>query len=462
MAKFVFDMPADCPPELRDPLREAWLTGAFDSVPVPTDRQSTARQLTLERTENESSYVCAILPLESGSRVVTSATLRSTPQPYQPLVELARGALNRVRQFVGVLASAGFEFPEEFTAQLRAVTKQFGQLVLGLASSPQAAEVIHHSTVLGDRCAELLTSYRLKTRTSAGPLTTKVGCRLSRALPPAEQLLYTELFNAIRIVPDWSQIEAKESVYQWGQLDALVDWATANKLDISFGPLIDLTDGQFPAWFKGWRGDLPNLAAFASDFVGSVIQRYHDRVRMWHIFAGFNQADTLGLGEDDRLRFAARLLETVQEMDPSSARSFGIAQPWGEYLTNEELTYGPYVFADTLLRVGYQLHGLELELLSGGRGKRSQRPAPPRDALDLVHQMELFDNLGLPLKVVLGYGAEQLAATALAAPSLRGLYWDTWSEADPCSRHPDQALVNVLGDPTQHYHHLMQLRKSWC
>ena len=458
MAHFAFELPSSLPAPQREALLSGWLAGSFDSVPVPTVRDVKGQTIRVDRTENESAYFCTAWPLSQNPRVVSSATLRPNAGPYRPLVELARGSVNRVRQFVSVLGAAGFDFPAEFRNDLAEMTRNFGRLTLGTDSAASGAGVIEHACRLADDCASLLTNYRLNARSQAGPLPTQLGCRLSRPLPPDEQKLYLKSFNAVRIVPDWNAIEPKESQFKWNSLDTLVNWAVENKLAISFGPLIDLTDGRFPSWFGQWKGDLPNLAAFATDFVGTMILRYKKQVRSWMVFAGFNHGDALGLGEDDRLRFAARLLETVQELDPPAERSFSVAQPWGEYLTHEDLTYAPFVFADTLLRVGYELHGLELEILGPGN---SQRGAVQRDALDGIHQFELYDNLGLPMQTLLGYGSDSLVPTAMAAPSMKSVMWDTWSTADPCARSPQSALVSPTGDPLPALAHFAKLRDDW-
>jgi hypothetical protein len=458
MAHFAFELPSSLPAPQREALLSGWLSGSFDSVPVPTVRDVKGQTIRVDRTENESAYFCTAWPLPKSPRVVSSATLRPNAGPYRPLVELARGSVNRVRQFVSVLGSAGFDFPTEFRNDLAEMTRNFGRLTLGTDTTASGAGVIEHACRLADDCASLLTNYRFNARSQAGPLTTQLGCRLSRPLSPNEQQLYLKSFNAVRIVPDWSAIEPKESQFKWNSLDTLVNWASDNKLAISFGPLIDLTDGRFPSWFGQWQGDFPSLVAFASDFVATMILRYKKQVRSWMVFAGFNHGDTLGLGEDDRLRFAARLLETVQELDPAAERSFSVAQPWGEYLTQEELTYAPFVFADTLLRVGYELHGLELEILGPSN---SQRGAVQRDALDGIHQFELYDNLGLPMQTLLGYGSDSLVPTAMAVPSMKSVIWDTWSTADPCARSPQSALVSPTGDPLPALAHFTKLLDEW-
>ena len=108
----------------------------------------------------------------------------------------------------------------------------------------------------------------------------------------------------MRIIPEWKRIEKEEANFDWSQLDPLIRWAEVAGLAISIGPLADLSAETIPDWILASAGDFPNLAAFFSDFVGTLVARYRDNCRHWELFSGFNHADALGLGEDDRLRLA--------------------------------------------------------------------------------------------------------------------------------------------------------------
>jgi Glycosyl hydrolase family 10 len=378
-------------------------------------------RFTLARAENESGYLCVPWPTAAGEvRVVSSATLRLTDAPYTTLLELARGAVNRVRSVVAALTSAGLTLPTGLSDDVTRITRDFGKMVAEVESGTAfACRVIDTAATVADRCTASLTEYRLNARKQThGPLPTRLGCRLSRPLSPRETDLYTDAFNAVRIVPDWRAIEGNEAVFDWSTIDPLVEWATAADLDVSVGPLVDLADGRFPDWMAGWHGDLPNLAAFLTDFLATVMSRYRDRVRTWHVFAGFNHSDVLGLVEDDRLRLAARILETAQELDPKADRVISLSQPWGDYLTSEEMTYSPLVFADTLLRAGLRATTIEMELI-GGSGRRG---GERRDTLDAIHLFELIDSLGLPLEVVTSGPGVDMLTTAVAAPSVRAAH----------------------------------------
>lgn len=444
MGPFHFDLPPDLPPAGRAATASGWLINGYDHTPVMAARTVSNARLSLVRDETESSHLAAAWPTADGPRTVTTATLRPRPEPYQLLVELARGAVNRVRTFAAELATVNVALPPSLAAELAAVSRSFGRTVLGTSDDPSdhPEAVMAAAGRVADGLAALLSEERFRTRAQRGPLETRFGCRVSRPLAPTDAAIYAATFNAVRLVPDWAAIEPTEAGFNWATLDPLVHWASDAGLAVSIGPIIDVADGTFPDWLRSWAGDVPTLTAFLSDFVATVVARYRQRCRVWQLLNGFNHANALGLGEDDRVKLAARLLETAREVDPDGTWLIGLAQPWGDYLAKPGHAYSPFVLVDTLLRAGFDLGGLELEILSGS----SARCSPPRDALDVVQLLESYDTLGVPLDIALGrplpdLAAVALAETCLAAPTVRAVHWDSFLVDDPATRVPGSSLL---------------------
>ena len=447
MASFSFDLPAKWPTDPRAILGRAWISGGYDNAPVPVRRRFDDRTLELVREDNESGSLSLEWPVRGESRIVATSTLRVRPEPYYLAIELARGAVNRARNLLFALQSASIPMPANLQADLSDVCRAFGRAVL--ADDPairdtHAGVVIEAASLLADRMTAALTAHRLASRLGVTkPLPTLVGCRLSSPLSPAESEDYARCFNAVRIIPKWKQIEKEESNFDWSQLDSLIRWAESAGLAISVGPLADLSAETIPDWILASAGDFPNLAAFFSDFVGTLVARYRDKCRHWELFSGFNHADALGIGEDDRLRLAGRLLETTREVDPQAHWSFGLQQPWGDYLVDSNMRYSPLGFADTLLRGGFEVAALELDLTPG----RPPRGSLPRDPLDVLQLLELFEPLNCPFDVTLAAplaadAAMSLATveTLIASPSVRAVYWDVWSAQQAHSATPGAQL----------------------
>ena len=255
-------------------------------------------------------------------------------------------------------------------------------------------------------------------------------------------------------------MEPEEAHYDWSGPDSAIAFAKAAGLPITVGPVIDLCPGMLPAWASAWESDLPTLAAFMCDFVETVIGRYKDDVRRWVVCAGFNQADSLGLDDDDRLRLAFRLFEAASQIDSNLELVLSIAQPWGDYLVDENHIISPLTFPDDLMRAGLRLSGLELEIRAG----TLPRGSLPRDLLETARLLNLFGILQLPLEITLSYPSSDrpdlektpygqtlwnpltesgltpggqaewgssFAALAMCIPHIRAVTWDNWSDTDP-------------------------------
>jgi hypothetical protein len=431
---------------LPDPLSEAsrfalersGIAAGYERSPLPIQRTLNNQELTLRKDSSDSSYLLGVWPIQGlGEQLLMSATLRDRTEPYTLLTELARGRLNHLRCQISDWESIGYTLSTAQRDELQQVTKLFGQLVMEPTSPESGAladQLLSKTYLLSESVAGTFAQQLIHTRQlDQGTLTTLVGCRLTKIPPPEEQSAFLDTFNAVRLVPLWSELESVESEYAWQPFDDLVNWAIEKNLNVSIGPIIDLAQGPFPKWFEQWSGDLPSLAAFTCDYLETIIRRYRDRVNCWQVLTGFNQTDSLSLSEDDRLRLAARLLEAARQTERDAQWIIGLAQPWGDYLSSDEYTYSPIVFADTLQRAGFTFAAIELEVLSGP----DRRASTPRDILEFYRLLELFNYMGIPLEVTLGDGTpnslerlECRSQLAMSLPNVRGIYYEAWAKRD--------------------------------
>jgi hypothetical protein len=454
--------------------------GYDDQTPLPTKVQIADGLLTLTREQNESGYLVVPWPVEPfGTVVVTSTTLRERPEPYQLLVELARGKLNQVRAQTAEWQAIGLRTGPDFDCALADATRAFGRAALALTPAEAdslATRVLEQAHGLADRLSRDYVEQMLATRHSTeGALDTRLSARHVRALRGEAADEYARAFNAASVMFRWRDVEPNEAQYDWAEADAAVAAAKAAGLPVTIGPVIDLAPGMLPAWAAAWESDLPALAAFMCDYLETAVSRYKGDVRRWVVCAGFNHADAVGLCDDDRLRLAFRLFEAAAQVDPNLELVLSVAQPWGDYLVSEDQTISPLTFPDDLIRAGVRLSAVELELRGGTRPRGSL----PRDLLDTARVLDLFGMLGLPLEVVLSlpsadapdpaaadhqqkvwrhgwragpspegqaeWGAS-LAALAMCWPQVRAVTWDNWSDADP-HLVPFGGLLDASGRP---------------
>jgi hypothetical protein len=254
---------------------------------------------------------------------------------------------------------------------------------------------------------------------------------------------------------------------------------------VTAGPLIDFSSAQLPDWLWLWERDLPSLATFMCKFVEAAVRRYRDRIRRWQLTAASNAAHVLSLNEEELLGLTYRLGETARQVDPSLELVIGVAQPWGEYMTEQNRTHSPFVFADTLIRSGLSVSALDIEVIMG----LTPRGSYCRDLLEVSRILDLYALLGVPLRVTLGYPsddgtdddadpelrvaggrwrdgftpavqadwAEWFPALALCKPFVQGVQWCHWSDAGP-HQFPHCGLLDKQGRPKPALAQLRTLR----
>lgn len=466
-------------------------SGTSDQAPVPSQLEIAAGRLTISRSVSESGFLLIPWPVgQFGILLTSTSTLRETNEPYRLLIELARGKVNQVRSQAAEWQAIGLRHAPGFEESLAETTRLFGKALLAPPSAEAdhlATRVLEQAFALADTLVREFIEQMFDTRHhEEGLLDTRLSARITGGLGEHAGE-YTRTFNAAQIGIRWRDVEPEEARYDWSGLDAAVALAKASDLPITAGPVIDLCAGMLPEWAAGWESDLPTLAAFMCDFLETVIGRYKSDIRRWVICGGFNESDSFGLDDDDRLRLAFRLFEAASQIDPNLELVLSIAQPWGDYLVNENHTISPLTFPDDLLRAGLRLSALEVEIRTG----TVTRGSLPRDLLETARLINLFGILQLPLEIVLSlpsssepdpvsnefgqtiwspasrsispegqaaWGAS-FAALAMCIPHVRAVTWGNWSDADP-HLTPSGGLIDANGLPKPLLSRLRTLRTA--
>jgi hypothetical protein len=391
------------------------MAGGPDNMPWRTEVRFPPGQMVLHRESDDSGVLVAPWKVDwpgAGPALLmgSSATLmqRASP-PYQLVVELARGKINQLRNQAADWQAGGLVLPEGLAQKVHDVAIAFGRAVCGgpadeINRRAQAAldEAYQASAQLVDAYVDQVFALRHQRQPA---LDTALSCRLCPGVlssPPLGAAL-ARAFNRAVLPLSWHLVEAEETVYRWDQADALLAWALQHGLEVSAGPLVDFSSAMLPAWLWLWEGDFPSMRTFMCRFVEAAVRRYRNRVRRWHLCAASNWASVLGLGEDELLGLTYRLGETARAVDPSLELVVGIAQPWGEYMAQNERTYSPFLFADNLIRSGLSLSALDLEVVMGVSGRGSYC----RDTLELSRLLDFYALLGVPLRVTLGYPSDR-------------------------------------------------------
>ena len=57
----------------------------------------------------------------------------------------------------------------------------------------------------------------------------------------------------------WRRVEPKEQEFNWGQLDAWVEWLTKHRVPIKAAPLVAFNEGNIPDWLYIWEHDFETV-----------------------------------------------------------------------------------------------------------------------------------------------------------------------------------------------------------
>ena len=490
MWPMTFQLPPSLPHEVAQQLQWSCLAGGPDNMPWPTDLSRHDGILTLARQTEESGHLVAPWPIDGAGQLMgTSATLMTRQQPYQLIVELARGKVNQVRCQAADWQAGGLALPADLAQRIRQATLTFGRAVCS-ANPSETIALCNQALTEAYQAAEGLVSvyvaqvFRIRhQRQDRLALCCRLGSSvLDEKLGPA----YVSAFNRAVLPLSWHQVESEETVYNWHESDQLLAWAEENGLDVSAGPLVDFSSSQLPAWLWLWEQEIPMIATFMVRFVEAAVRRYRSRIRRWQLTAASNWAHVLGLSEDNLMELTYRLVEAARSIDPALEVVVGVSQPWGEYMAVAEHTYSPFIFADNLIRTGLKLSGLNLELAMGVKGRGSYC----RDMLETSGLLDLYALLGVPLQVTLSYPASAkidadcdpemsadagwwrsgyspdsqaewasaFAELALCKPFVHSVKWAHFCDREP-HQFPNGGLVDHAGEPRPVLEALRQLRE---
>jgi GH35 family endo-1,4-beta-xylanase len=432
------------------------------------------------RSSSESCKFNVAWPIpELGTVMVQTASLPERDAPYLLAVELARGKIVQVRNQSSTWELSGIELPAEFVDESGAAHRVFARAASSQdnphTASRLALEALTHAFRAGDILSQAFAKQALASRQVRYPhLPISLGCELGTHPGEAVGQLFYTAFNAVSIPVVWTRIEQEEGTYNWSTIDQQVAWAEQHRLMIRGGPLLDLGPGGLPHWLAHWEHDFFNLQSFVCDFVETAIARYLGRVRWWEVATRFNTGGALTLNEESRLGLVARVLEVARQVDEEAQLMVRVDQPWGEYQARGQHRLSPLQLVDALVRSGVGLAGVNLEIAVGYLPQRT----PHRDLLDFSKLIDTWSSLGIPLFVTLACpsstghdpqalsdlevdprvwpnGCSEAAQAAwvsrclpllLAKPSVAGVNWAHFSDADP-HEFPHAGLLRPDGSP---------------
>ncbi|HEX5471765.1 MAG TPA: endo-1,4-beta-xylanase [Lacipirellulaceae bacterium] len=364
----------------------------------------SGNQLIIERNEQDSGRVFVPWRVgQSGSLLINTSTLMERDRPYILEVELARGMLNNLRNQIAQWEMMGLVVPASLRGKVLEATSDFSRAASSQDDLPAAADWAEHAlatsvNAMRDLTAEYTKQALASRRSQDRQFTSWFGVHLGGQLPkPNVARHVVNTFNMVSLPFTWRTIEAVEGRRNWTQADAQIEWARSTGLRICAGPLLELDDRGVPDWTYLWEGDFDSLLSFMLEHVHAVVDRYRGKVHLWQVAARMTHGHALGLGEESRLQVAAKAINVVRQLDPTTPLVVTFDQPWAEYLASEQLDLAPMHFADALVRADLGLSGLGLEINVGYHPGGSLHRGP----LAISRLVDTWSLLELPLLVAL-------------------------------------------------------------
>ena len=380
--------------------QQAYLSG-IDRVAWPVRNSIENGELFLQRSVSESACLHFPWTVEGHGRLtLCTGTLLERELPYMLPLELARGTVNLLRTQLFDWQSIGLAVAEPLLTKIAEATKQLAGAVIEQNNSPACAaltETCLRTTLdAANRLASCYVEQAMIVRRRGGMEKQAVflGGDLGTTLldkPTARQFLAT--FNAANVPLCWRDIEASEGRSDWTIPDAQIEWARKNKLAVSIGPLLTFDSHAWPDWLALWEDDFDSLREFTAQFLRSAVERYRGKVDFWLAAGRMNTAESLALGEEEKLRLAALAIEIVGELDPGKPVIANFDQPWAEYMSRQEVDFPPLHFADALIRAGLPVSGIGLEINLGYHPGGTLN----RTLLEFSRLLDLWNIFGLPL-----------------------------------------------------------------
>lgn len=480
MGQFQFAVPADSISLLaQSKWRDAYICGV-EGVPWECSNSVQGGLLTIRRPLQASGKLHLSLPIKGfGYRLLSTCALASDQPPYHLLLELARGSCQRLRDQSSIWQRAGLQTSDRFGELLQRGTSH---LLDAMQVKQDAAACSQHALLaintLESAISDLGESFALQSIAFRKHRESQLGTLLaSSVIPPSptgSMLVdrFDSAFNSAAVRLNWGLIEREAGKYEHQPGDQTIQWCSDRGMRVIAGPLIDFRRQMLPPWLYLIEDDFDGLVRSVTEYVERVVTRYQNSVHLWNCASSLNTLRGLDLDDEQIMRLAVAILQTVRRCAPNTPAVFSFDQPFGEYLARRPNGISPLHFADALARSGLGLAGIGLDV----RLNYAQHSTATRSAMDFGGMIDRWATLGLPLLVQLaipgdvgadphsiiqndanvsGQNKPELAAAQLqtAGPILRtllakqlvhGVVWDGWSDAEP-HVEPHSGVIDPVG-----------------
>ena len=378
-------------------LRRCYMVG-MEGIAWERELRISEKMLIIDRSTHESGKLFAPWLRVDGVEVILSTSnLREQEAEYHLEVELARGTLNRLRNYLAN-RDQHFELSVAYQSLLDQSQQSFMNAVLPTddreSSQGHAADSIETALELIELVLLEDAGHAVEVRYQAGGIKPLIGIEMS-TVPESEQSQQQidETFNTVTIPFNWRTLSPDTDKFNFDEIDSPLHWALQHDKKIIAGPLVRLTDESIPEWMYLWENDFTAFQNYLVNYVSEITQRYKGRVHVWHCAAGLNSTTGLRFSEEQVVRIAVDVVETIRRIDNKTPIVMSFDMPWGGYAADRRTDLSPLQFAEALVRGDIGLNGIGLELNFGD----GPHECGLHDCLAINTLMNRWSQLQLPL-----------------------------------------------------------------
>jgi len=455
--RFIAAHPEKLSPEV---VGQSYMAG-LDGVPWPSTNTLVDSELLLTYDTGDSgNFFITWQAGNHGPLMLMTGSLAVREEPYLLEVELARGTVHRLRQYIAIGRLPSIPVPARVSSLLEQATLLCCQAVTQQENLLESARCALESI---ERCLEAiedlvcfdgeeLLKLRLHQQESSNIL---IGFTSPEQLDPSaipESLANS--FNMTTLPVCWKKASPESETVKLEIPQDHLAWCEQEELKLMAGPLVSFAEGHVPDRFHQEEGAFNDLQTQCKAFVSHCVEQLKDHVDLWHAAAGLNRILDMNLSEEQCVRLAIDAVETIRKQDQQTPVIVSFEQPWGEYLSRNQQDLSPLHFADALVRADLGINGIGMEInWQPGAGNTH-----PRDLVALANELDRWTLLQMPLVIFLtapsGLDDDQFACSSnridqlltviLGRPSVQVLIWNQLQDATQ-GPHLGRGIVDPAG-----------------
>ena len=385
----------------------AYLVGS-DGVPLRADISFKDGQVLCAKRAQGPAGLSLLWNVDGFGKIMLETTrLPDEDRAYNLNVELARSRLMRIaqkREDWGLFDLAEIPAIEADLERARVSFVESLKATDPVRASILADESLRLACDTGEKLSLFHADAFLARRRQSGSFSRRVfGCMVDLASSSEDyRRRMHEAFDFLSVPVIWRRIEPKEQEFNWGPLDAWIEWLTANRIPVRATPLVAFNEANIPDWLYIWEKDFETVRDLVYDHINRVAERYGNYVQGWEVISGIHADNCFNFNFEQLMELTRMGATLTKQLSPRSTTIVDLIAPWGEYYARNQRTIPPLLYADMAVQSGINFDAFGLQFYFGV----ARDGMYVRDLMQISSMIDRFALLGKPLHI-----------TALQVPS---------------------------------------------